>query len=316
MTSAPSAHSAHSGHSGHSAGIILAAHGSRHPEARATLEAFTARVAGLYPHCTVRLARTMGELHHGRHLRPLFGARSVDAAFLEMAGLGVARVAVQSLHVVAGGEFAEVLAAADRARRGGGFRAVTVGGPLLPPAGDGGHGADPAGIALAAETLLSSLPPGRTPGEAVAVMGHGARGPARETYAALAAELAQRDPLVFFATLDRNKADAAREDSHIGRLGRAILASGARRAWLVPFFSVAGAHARRDLAGDDAHSWRGVLTRAGIDCLPVLAGLLEIEAFARIFLDRLHAALAGLSTAGAASGGGPRTTGRDLTPKT
>ncbi|MEF3697783.1 sirohydrochlorin cobaltochelatase [Desulfolutivibrio sp.] len=284
-------------------GIILAAHGSRLPEARATLEAFTARVADSYPRCPVRLARTMGELHHGRHLRPLFGARSVDAAFLEMAGLGVARVAVQSLHVVAGGEFAEVLAAADRARRGGGFAAVRVGGPLLPPAGDDPVRAPQAGIVLAAETLLASLPPGRAPHEAVAVMGHGARGPARETYAALAAELARRDPLVFFATLDRTKADAAREDSHIGRLRRAILDSGAGRAWLVPFFSVAGAHARRDLAGDEALSWRGVLTRAGIDCVPVLLGLLEIELFARIFLDRLHASLASLDAAGGTSGG-------------
>jgi len=286
-----------------SVGIILAAHGSRLPEARATLEAFTARVADRHPRCPVRLARTMGELHHGRHLRPLIGARSVDAAFLEMAGLGVARVAVQSLHVVAGGEFAEVLAAADRARRGGGFAAVTVGGPLLPPAGDAPAHAAQAGIVLAAETLLAAVPPGRAPHEAVAVMGHGARGPARETYAALAAELARRDPLVFFATLDHTRADAAREDSHIGRLRRAILDSGAGRAWLVPFFSVAGAHARRDLAGDEEHSWRGTLARAGIDCKPVLLGLLEIEAFARIFLDRLHAALAGLGAAGGTSGG-------------
>ncbi len=284
-------------------GIILAAHGSRLPEARATLEAFTARAAALHPDCPVRLARTMGELHHGRHLRPLFGARSVDAAFLEMAGLGVARVAVQSLHVVAGGEFAEVAAAAERARRGAGFAAVTVGGPLLPAAGDDGGRPDMGGIVLAAETLLSSLPPGRTPHEAVAVMGHGARGPARETYAALAAELARRDPLVFFATLDRTKADAAREDSHIGRLRRAILDSGAGRAWLVPFFSVAGAHARRDLAGDEALSWRGVLSRAGIDCLPVLSGLLEREGFACIFLSRLDAALSGLGAADGTSGG-------------
>jgi sirohydrochlorin cobaltochelatase len=107
-------------------------------------------------------------------------------------------------------------------------------------------------------------------------------------------ELSRRDPLLFFATLDRDRADALTADSNLGRLCRAITASGARRAWLMPFFSVAGAHARRDLAGDEEHSWRGVLTRAGIECLPLLSGLLELPGFAGIFLDRLDAALAEL----------------------
>jgi sirohydrochlorin cobaltochelatase len=71
----------------------------------------------------------------------------------------------------------------------------------------------------------------------------------------------------------------------------------------VPFFSVAGAHARRDLAGDEALSWRRVLSRAGIDCLPVLSGLLEREGFARIFLSRLDAALSGRGVTGGTSGG-------------
>ncbi len=264
-------------------GIVLAAHGSRLPEALAALEAFARNVAAAYPGCTVRPARTMGEMHRGRHLRPLFGAKSVDAAFLEMARLGVSRVAVQSLHVVAGGEFTQVVEGARRARKGGAFAAVAVGGPLL---------RGPRDAAAVAETLLAGLPRERTPDEAVAVMGHGARGPARDIYAALAGELSRRDALVFFSTLDRNREDAARPDSNIGRLREAVLRSGARRAWLVPFFSVAGAHARRDLAGEEGHSWRGVLSRAGIECLPVLNGLLELPRFARVFQDRLDAALA------------------------
>lgn len=266
-------------------GIILAAHGSRLPEALAALEAFARRVAGAHPECVVRPARTMGEMHRGRHLRPLFGARSVDAAFLEMARLKVARVAVQSLHVVAGGEFAEVLEGAGRARKSGAFAAVAVGGPLV---------RDPADAAAVADALLASLPRERVPGDAVAVMGHGATGPAREIYAALAKELSRRDALVFFSTLDRTREDAARPGSNIGRLCEALVRSGARRAWLVPFFSVAGAHARRDLAGDEGHSWRGALSRAGIECLPVLSGLLELPRFARVFQDRLDEALAEL----------------------
>jgi sirohydrochlorin cobaltochelatase len=268
-------------------GIVLAAHGSRLPAALASLEAFARRIEAAYPGCTGRPARTMGEMHRGRHLRPLFGAKSVDAALLDMARRGVTRGAVQSLHVVAGGEFTQVVEGARRARNGGAFAAVAVGGPLL---------RGPRDAAAVAGTLLASLPRERTPDEAVAVMGHGARGPAREIYAALAGELSRRDALVFFSTLDRTREDAARPDSNIGRLREAVLRSGARRAWLVPFFSVAGAHARRDLAGDEDHSWRGVLSRAGIECLPALSGLLELPRFARVFQDRLDAALAQMAT--------------------
>jgi len=275
-------------------GVILAAHGSRLPEAREALTVFTENVADQRPECVVRLARTMGDMHHGRHLRPLLGARSVDAVFLEMARLGVTQVAVQSLHVVAGGEYAEVVAAADRARRSGDFSAVTVGGPLLPGGAAGQDAARHAAVSRAAEALLASLPCERAPDEAVAVMGHGARGPARETYAALAEELSRRDPLIFFATLDRDRAEAVRPDSNLGRLRRAVAASGARRAWLMPFFSVAGAHARRDLAGEEEHSWRGALCRDGVACMPLLCGLLELPDFARLFHSSLDAALAGL----------------------
>lgn len=280
-------------------GIILAAHGSRLPEAREALSAFTDMVADRHPDCVVRLARTMGDMHHGRHLRPLLGVRSVDAVFLEMARLGVTRVAVQSLHVVAGGEYAEVLAAVGRARRGGNFAAVTVGGPLLPGA-QAGNAVQREALSQAARALLASLPPGRAPDDAVAVMGHGARGPARETYDAFAAELSRLDPLVFFATLDRDRAEAVRPDSNLGRLRRAVAASGAGRVWLMPFFSVAGAHARRDLAGGEAHSWGGALAADGMTCLPLLAGLLELPRFEGIFLGRLDAALAGLGGDGAA----------------
>jgi sirohydrochlorin cobaltochelatase len=193
-------------------------------------------------------------MHRGRHLRPLFGAKSVDAALLEMARLGVSRVAVQSLHVVAGGEFTQVVEGARRARKGGRVRGSGRGRPAASgSAGRRRRGRDDSGQPA----------PGTHAGRGRG--GHGARGPGAGPgdLRGPGGELSRRDALVFFSTLDRTREDAARPDSNIGRLREAVLRSGARRAWLVPFFQRGRGPRPRDLAGDEDHSWRGVLSRAG-----------------------------------------------------
>jgi sirohydrochlorin cobaltochelatase len=61
-----------------------------------------------------------------------------------------------------------------------------------------------------------------------------------------------------------------------------------RRVVLKPLLLVAGEHALRDLAGPGEDSWRSILERQAIEVVPVLSGLGEEPAFARIFVD--HAA--------------------------
>jgi sirohydrochlorin cobaltochelatase len=69
-----------------------------------------------------------------------------------------------------------------------------------------------------------------------------------------------------------------------------------RKAWLAPFMTVAGEHARNDLAGDGASSWRSVLEAAGIACAPALKGLAEIDDVAAVWVDHLKEAVAQLAT--------------------
>ncbi|MCB2148125.1 MAG: sirohydrochlorin cobaltochelatase [Deltaproteobacteria bacterium] len=56
---------------------------------------------------------------------------------------------------------------------------------------------------------------------------------------------------------------------------------------LKPFMIVAGDHAMNDMAGDEADSWKSVLTRAGFDVMPVLEGLGSNDAFADIFVSHI-----------------------------
>ena len=56
---------------------------------------------------------------------------------------------------------------------------------------------------------------------------------------------------------------------------------------LKPFMIVAGDHAMNDMAGDEADSWKSILTQAGFEVKPVLEGLGANDAFADIFVSHI-----------------------------
>ncbi len=64
--------------------------------------------------------------------------------------------------------------------------------------------------------------------------------------------------------------------------------AGIKRVVLKPMMVVAGDHAMNDMAGSEPDSWKSVMVKAGIQVVPVLHGLGEQDAFARIYVD--HAA--------------------------
>ena len=47
------------------------------------------------------------------------------------------------------------------------------------------------------------------------------------------------------------------------------------KAYLMPFMSIAGDHAKNDMAGDEDDSWKSIITKAGIQCIPILKGTAE-----------------------------------------
>lgn len=259
--------------------LVLAAHGSRYPGAMAALGIFRDRVAAAHPRWRVELARTAGRRHGSA--AAYGGTGRVPDVLAALVGQGVRRLVVQSLHVVPGEEYHEMLLGLRRYLEDGGERlTVSVGAPLL---------ADAADVDRVADIVLQSLADRRGPLEGLVLMGHGAPPPGAGFYAALGASLARADRLAHFGTMPRGPSSP-----DIARIREALLAAEVRSAWLLPFFTVAGAHAWTDLAGDGATSWQGVLAAAGITCRPVLAGLIESEAYCAVWRDHLEKAMARL----------------------
>jgi sirohydrochlorin cobaltochelatase len=63
------------------------------------------------------------------------------------------------------------------------------------------------------------------------------------------------------------------------------------KAYLMPFMSVAGDHAINDMAGEEADSWKSVLTKAGINCVPILKGTAEYDDFVNIWVNHIKGPL-------------------------
>jgi sirohydrochlorin cobaltochelatase len=55
--------------------------------------------------------------------------------------------------------------------------------------------------------------------------------------------------------------------------------------------SVAGDHAKNDMAGDKEDSWKSILTKAGIKCETILKGTAEFDEFVNIWIDHLKGVL-------------------------
>ena len=63
----------------------------------------------------------------------------------------------------------------------------------------------------------------------------------------------------------------------------------AEKILLMPFMIVAGDHAKNDMAGEDADSWKSILTREGYEVRTVLKGLGEIPGIQMCIRDRAAA---------------------------
>ena len=97
---------------------------------------------------------------------------------------------------------------------------------------------------------------GKKKNEAVILMGHGTPHPSNAFYAALMFQLQLVDPNIFPGTVEGYL--------EVGLIRYLILKNKIKKAYLMPFMSVAGDHAKNDMAGDEDDSWKSILTKAGI----------------------------------------------------
>jgi sirohydrochlorin cobaltochelatase len=185
---------------------------------------------------------------------------------------------VQSLHTLPGEEFHALQRNASAfGTMVEGFDRILVGDPLL---------VSDEGLSGVVDALLKIIPKSRKKTDAVVFMGHGTPHSSNVFYAALMYHLQMKDPNVFIGTVDHFP--------EIDDIKEMLLAKKIKSAYLMPFMSVAGDHARNDMAGDDDESWKSILQKAGIKCFPVLKGTAEYDEIVDIWVDHLKTVMSDL----------------------
>ena len=273
LVSSPTFLSAHGDKRPMKKGILLVAFGTTVPEAQISYDNIERSVKKTFPGIPVRwgytsrtIIRKMAE--KGKQLE------TPEEALSSMMREDFTHVVVQSLHVMPGAEFHDLVKNVQRfADMGEGIKKVVVGYPLMGTSED---------VQRVAEIFLEIIPPERKKTDAVVFMGHGTHHPANVYYAALNYHVQKLDPNIFVGTVEGwPEIDEIKADLNQKRI---------KKTYLIPFMTVAGDHARNDMAGPEPDSWKSILEKEGIQCVPVLKGIAEFQEFVDIWVDHLRTA--------------------------
>ena len=250
-------------------GILLVAFGSSEASAQVSFENIAKKTKTAYPDIPVRWAYTSTIIRkklakQGRQLD------SPEVALAKMQDEDFTHVAVQSLHTIGGDEYHDLRRTVGAFKIMGGFQRIILGYPLLATQKD---------MERAVDAVLENIPSERKSDEAVVLMGHGTHHPSNAFYAALMFQLQLKDPNVFVGTVEGYP--------EVDLIEELLLKNKIKKAYLMPFMSVAGDHAKNDMAGDEEDSWKSILTKAGIECVPVLKGTAEFDNFVDIWVDHI-----------------------------
>ncbi len=266
-------------------GILVVVFGTTVAEGAKTYAGFKAATEQAFPDLPVRLAYTSA--HARKTARqtarmsadeagtPVIDLPSPAQALARMADEGFTHVAVQSMHVMPGHEFHDLVAAA-KALEGlpKGLRKVTLGLPLLSGEDD---------LRKAALALVSGARATGKTSEALVFVGHGTGHAASMAYPALQYFLWRQDRLALVGVID----GAPSLDDVLAELK-------ARRpvsVRLIPLLSVAGDHAQNDIGGSEQDSWLSRIRASGLPCTADLRGLMERPEINALWLGHLRDAV-------------------------
>jgi sirohydrochlorin cobaltochelatase len=204
-------------------------------------------------------------------------------ALAAMQAEGFARVAVVPLHLSDGKEFRELADhVAAAAHRPGATLKVVLGQALL---------TSETGWRRTLEALLATLPAALGENDRVILAVHGSLDPEGSQTLQRAARLCRAvDPRLMLGML-LGKPD-------LDEVVRACISAGVKKVWLLPCMVVAGYSARDEIAGAGEASWASVLSRAGIETVPVIRGLGEVAGVVALWMEAVGRLLADLESAG------------------
>lgn len=259
----------HGGQKDMKIGILLVAFGSSEQSAQVSFDNIDKKVRQTYPDIAVKWAYTSHIIR-----RKLAGQGkeldSPEIALAKMIDEGFTHVAVQSLHTIGGAEYHDLRRVVDSFKMMGAFESIMLGYPMMGTQED---------MERTVAAILAVIPDERKNYEAVVLMGHGTHHPSNAFYAALNFQVQLRDPNIFIGTVDGYPG----LDTVIALLRRNKI----EKAYLMPLMSVAGDHAKNDMAGDEEDSWKSILTRDGFEVVTILKGTAEFDEFVDIWVDHL-----------------------------
>ncbi|MBF0388695.1 MAG: sirohydrochlorin cobaltochelatase [Desulfamplus sp.] len=255
-------------------GILLVAFGSSEESAQVSFDNIDKKTKAAFPDIPVYWAYT-SHIIRNKLAKQGKVLDAPEVALAKMMAEGFTHVAVQSLHTILGEEYHDLRKMVGAFNQMGGFEKIILGYPLMATQDD---------MVKVVDAILKNIPKERKPNEAVVLMGHGTHHPSNAFYAALMFQIQLKDPNIFVGTVEGYP--------EVDDIKELMVKQGVKKAYLMPFMSVAGDHAKNDMAGDEDDSWKSVLTKAGIECRPILKGTAEFDDFVNIWIDHLKAVMA------------------------
>lgn len=276
-------------------GIVLAPYGTLSTNALATYRRMMVAYEKEFPGSPVRLAFTSRLMSRRLEEKEGIFVPGLSGALEDLVSIGCKGAAVQSLHIVPGGEFHKLAAAVRELNcaKARGLSGIWLGLPLLSSLEDcravssllpsllSRH----AGLSASADgNQLQEISPG-VGGEGLATLmvGHGTGHPADSLYCLMARLLKREHKNLFLGSIEGSLGpeDALHD----------LKSSSARAIRLMPFLLVAGGHAQDDIFGESSQSWKSILLREGYDVILVRQGLGEFPEICSIFLEHTRSAL-------------------------
>lgn len=258
--------------------ILLVTFGTSVESAQKAFVNIEKRVKAAFPNTEVRWAYTSTIIRkklekEGTHID------SPELAMAKLMDEGYTKVAVQSLHMIPGAEFHEINVNTRLfAQMSGGIDKVIVSPPLLI--------SDETMEKALKEVMTQVVPKERKANEAVVLMGHGTHHPSDAIYSALMYKAQKMDQNLFVGTVEGSPS--------FEEIKGQLVQKKIKKAYLIPFMTVAGDHAMNDMAGDEPDSWKSQLTKAGIEAVPVMKGLAEFDSIVDMWIEQLKGAMAHL----------------------
>lgn len=284
--------------------IVLAAFGTSYPTALKSILNIKNKIEAAYPDIPVRLAFTSNIIRNIWQERQndmawqkanssvpkeILFVKTPLATISDLQNDGYKDITVQSLHVFAGEEFANLqnLMIGLRSIRtlkakSAPFKHLRLGRPALGMPGDVYPYTED--ISAAMKALKADVEEAKKANAALVYMGHGNDFYSTGIYAQFQHDMQQEyDYPVFVACVEGFPG--------FDNLLASLKAAGKKKLIVKPFMIVAGDHASNDMAGDEDDSWKVMLTQAGYSVTTQLRGLGSVDSWAAIYVDHIKDAM-------------------------